>query len=170
MKLYKCDRQEFLQSISDDKRDKFAKTFVAKADMQNIWEQCTGVWDDNNCLLGAVILTISKREPKISNLQLLHVFFNHRKKGLGRMLINYALSSAIKQNSKYFRISSEPESVDFYKRCGLKFWGEQKSGCLLSIFKINGNDFSEGIYDENDIFINKLLYNKRKGSLNYGDR
>ena len=42
MKLRETSREEFVAHISEDKADAFAKTFVAKADMQVIWENCIG--------------------------------------------------------------------------------------------------------------------------------
>jgi hypothetical protein len=46
---------------------------------------------------------------------------------------------------------------------GFKFLGKQKSGCSLSMFKINGNRFSDGIYDPNDPIITAAVNRKGKG-------
>ena len=78
-------RDEFVSAISTDKADAFAKTFVAKADMQENWDSCQGYWVDDE-LFGAIIVTISKREPKTANLQLLHTFAKHRRKGVAKVL------------------------------------------------------------------------------------
>jgi hypothetical protein len=51
----------------------------------------------------------------------------------------------------------------FYESMGFKFLGKQKSGCSLSMFKINGNNFADGIYDLNDEVIYKAVYKKGKG-------
>lgn len=157
----KTTRQEFINAITDDKADAFAKTFVAKADMQDQWEHCVGAWKDNE-LAGAVIVTVSKREPKIANLQLLHTFSKFRKQGVGKSLCERSFHSII-NSAEYFRVSSEPESVEFYKRLGFKFQGKQKSGCQLSIFRINGDKFSDGIYEMYDTVIRNAVYRKGKG-------
>jgi GNAT superfamily N-acetyltransferase len=162
MKLRKCTREEFSSQITD--KDGFAKTFVAKANMQEQWDYCMGAWDGDE-LMGAIITTVNKRDPKVANLQLLHTFFKHRGKGVGKVLTDYALDYAIQQGAVYFRVSAEPDAVKFYEKCGFTFWGLQKSGCSLSIFKIKDNIYTNAIYDENDPVIRKALYSGRKGSL-----
>lgn len=162
--LASVTREQFIAAISTDKADKFARTFVAKADMQKLWELAIGYWHEE-LLLGAIIITVSKRKPICANLQLLHTFAEWRNLGVGRQLCNYALTHAIENNCEYFRVSSEPDAVGFYTKLGIRFWGKQKSGCSLSIFKIAGTNFSDGIYDINDKFIYANLYSGRKGSL-----
>lgn len=162
--LGKLTREQFVSSISNNPDDKFAKTFVAKADMQGLWELAIGYWY-GEILTGAIAVTISKRKPICANLQLLHTFAAWRKLGVGRQLCNYALAYAIENDCQYFRVSSEPGAVNFYTRLGIKFWGTQKSGCHLSIFKIGGPSFTDGIYDIEDSFIQTKLYSGRKGSL-----
>lgn len=161
--LASVTRDQFIASISSDPADKFAKTFTAKADMQKLWELAIGYWH-GKLVLGAIIVTISKHKPICANLQLLHVFAEYRNLGVGRQLCNYALSYAIERNCDYFRVSSEPGAVGFYNKLGIRFWGKQKSGCHLSIFKITGSQFSDGSYN-NDEFIHSNLYSGRKGSL-----
>jgi len=56
MKLCDTSRDEFVAHITENKADSFAKTFVAKADMQAIWDNCIGCWDTNE-LMGAIITT-----------------------------------------------------------------------------------------------------------------
>lgn len=164
MKLHSCTAEQFKSCITDDPADKFAKTFVAKANMQKQWEYCVGAWEGDE-LLGAIITTVSKRDPKIANLQLLHTFNKHRGKGVGRVLTNHSLDYAIENDSLYFRVSAEPDAVVFYEKCGFHFWGKQKSGASLSMFKIGGETFGEGIYYNKDPIIRKALYSGRKGSL-----
>ena len=164
MKLLNCSDEQFKSCITDDPADKFAKTFVAKANMQKQWEYCMGAWEGDE-LLGAIITTISKREPKVANLQLLHTFNKHRGKGVGRVLTDYSLDYAIQNGAVYFRVSAEPDAVVFYEKCGFTFWGKQKSGASLSIFKIGGPTYSEGIYYDKDPIIRKALYSGRKGAL-----
>jgi ribosomal protein S18 acetylase RimI-like enzyme len=160
--LSNCTREQFKTAISDARDDNFAKTFIAKADMQKQWEHCVGAFDDG-VLLGAIITTISKRNPPVANLQLLHTFAAHRGKGVGRILCDDALKSVRTKGAKYFRVSSEKTAVEFYKRIGIKFLGKQKSGCQLSIFKIGGDQFSSGIYDIDDSVIFNAVNKKGKG-------
>ena len=160
--LRKVTREDFIKHITEAKQDSFAKTFVAKADMQDLWGNCIGVWEDNN-LLGAIIVSFSKRTPIIANLQLLHTFYASRGKGVGRTLCDFAIAEANRYNASYFRVSAEPDAVVFYEKCGFTFLGEQKSGSQLSMFKLNGPTYSDGIYDIDDPVINKAVYRKGKG-------
>ena len=161
MTLRDTSREEFVAHITDDKADSFAKTFVAKADMQDIWSNCIGCWE--NELMGAIITTRSKRTPYIFNLQLLHTFSKHRRKGVARILTQDSLDRAQGLGTSYYRVSAEPDAVPFYESMGFKFLGKQKSGCSLSMFKINGKDFSGGIYDLEDTVIRSAVYKKGKG-------
>jgi|GEM_PF-3379644 len=163
MKLLNCSKEQFTAAITNKKEDSFAKTFLAKANMQDQWAHCTGAWDGDE-LLGAIIVTVSKRDPKVANLQLLHTFHSHRGKGVGRVLTDYALLKAMKMDAVYFRVSAEPDAVPFYKKCGFKFWGKQKSGSSLSIFKIGGDRYTDGIYDYDDV-ISSAVNSGRKGGV-----
>ena len=60
MKLVKCSKELFTKYITDHKADKFAKTFVSKATLQNQWNFCIGAYDKE--LLGAMIVTFSKKK------------------------------------------------------------------------------------------------------------
>jgi GNAT superfamily N-acetyltransferase len=158
----KVSRDVFVKHITDKKEDRFAKTFVAKADMQDIWDNCYGVFKED-VLLGSIITTISKTKPKTMNLQLLHTFHSSRGLGVGKTLCNWALEKAVESGVEYFRVSAEPDAVVFYEKCGFKFLGKQKSGSQLSLFRVNGNRFEDGDYDINDPFILKSVYRKGKG-------
>lgn len=172
MKLRKCSREEFVSAITDDKADSFAKTFRAKADMQENWDECLGAYDTDGSLMGAIITTIGKRDPKVANLQLLHTFAKHRRKGVAKQLTIESFENAKRDGAIYFRVSAEPEAVAFYESVGFKFWGLQKSGCSLSIFKIAGDALSDGVYNDSDPLIRQALYSGRKGSLasSYGEQ
>lgn len=163
MKLRSCSCEEFVAAITTDKADSFAKTFVAKANMQKQWDRCIGMFEDG-ALMGAIITTISKTNPKVANLQLLHTFNAYRRRGVAKTLTIDSFNSAAACGAVYFRVSAEPSAVEFYERTGFRFWGKQKSGCSLSIFKIDG-DIEYGIYDDKDPVIRKALYSGRKGSL-----
>ena len=158
----KCDVNTFKKSITDFKEDKFANTFVSKANMQKQWQYCVGLFD-NEELMGAIITTHSKREPKVANLQLLHTFYKHRKKGVGRMLCQFSLNQAIRNQCWYFRVSAEPDAVSFYKRIGFTMLGEQKSKCQLSMFRITSNIFQDNTFNKNDPYIKKAIFKKGKG-------
>lgn len=164
MKLRKCTREEFVASITEDKADGFAKTFRAKADMQKHWDECLGAFNEDGELMGAIITTVGKTNPKVANLQLLHTFAKHRRKGVARELTLASYDDAVARGAVYFRVSAEPDAVPFYESMGFRFWGLQKSGCSLSIFKINGK-LKDSIYNDKDPIVNKALYSGRKGSL-----
>lgn len=163
LKLSKCSRDVFVKAISTEKADNFAKTFVAKADMQEQWDYCYGVFSDDGELMAAIITTISKRRPFVANLQLLHTFAKHRGKGAAKILCEESLKLVKSKGALYFRVSSEPDAVGFYTKIGFKFWGKQKSGCQLSIFRIDGDTFSTGDYDYTDQMINNAIHKKGKG-------
>jgi len=163
LKLRKCSKDEFKSAISTDKADNFAKTFISKADMQEQWEYCWGAYSEDDELMAAIITTVSKRNPPVANLQLLHTFVKHRGKGAAKVLCEYSLQQAKRNGALYFRVSSEVGAIKFYEKIGFKFWGKQKSGCQLSIFRIAGDSFSEGVYDYNDRVINNAINKKGKG-------
>lgn len=162
MKLRSCTSDEFKAHISDDPADKFAKTFVAKANMQEQWDYCIGAWDGNE-LMGAIITTISKRSPKVANLQLLHTFVKHRGKSVAKILTQDSLIRARKAGAIYFRVSAEPDAVGFYERIGFKMLGEQKSKCQLSMFRIKSNLIADGEFNIDDTVIYNAVHKKGKG-------
>lgn len=162
--LSSCTREQFINSITNDPGDNFAKTFVSKADMQKNWDKCIGCFDEDGDLMGAIITTFSKRSPSVANLQLLHTFSAHRRKGVARKLTLDSIERSYDAYCHYYRVSSEPESVGFYESLGFKFWGVQKSGCYLSIFRLSYADKSME-FDDKDPVINAALYSGRKGSL-----
>ncbi len=162
LKLSKCSRAEFISAISTEKKDNFAKTFVAKADMQDQWDYCIGAYDGDD-LTAAIITTISKTKPHVAKLQLLHTFNKHRGMGSARLLCEDSLKRARACGASYFRVSSEKSAVGFYERLGFRFWGAQKSGTQLCIFRIGGDTFLEGDYDYADSTIYKAVNRKGKG-------
>ena len=165
LQLRKCPRDEFVAAITEDKADGFAKTFRAKADMQEQWDECYGAFNNDGELMGAIITTLGKTNPRVANLQLLHTFNKHRRKGVAKELTLTSYQVVRLAGAVYFRVSAEPEAVAFYESIGFKFWGKQKSGCSLSMFKIAGDTILEGIYDDKDPVLQKALYSGRKGSL-----
>lgn len=161
--LVNITRDQFVSSITEDKADKFAKTFVSKADMGGYWDKCFGLLNDEGDLMGAIITTISKRKPHVANLQLLHTFAKHRRKGVARKLCEHSLQYSKKNFAKYFRVSSEKGAIPFYQSLGMVMLGVQKSGCQLSMCRIQGDSFSECSYDITDLVIHKAVYKKGKG-------
>lgn len=159
--LNNVTKEQFKSFISKDKQDNFAKTFISKCDMLEAWNMVTGYWQGDQ-LCGAILVTISKKLPKVANLQLLHTFNAHRRKGVAKELCNHGLEYAHSIKAEYFRVSSEPESVDFYKRLGIKFLGKQKSGCQLAMFQVNSSDFSKIDYTV-DSTIYAAMTKKGKG-------
>ncbi len=162
MKLRKCSREEFVNSISQDKADNFAKTFRAKADMQDLWGSCMGLWE-NEDLAGAIIVSYSKRTPIVANLQLLHTFAKHRRKGVARELCDWAFEECKLYSAKYLRVSAEKPAVPFYEAIGMTMLGEQKSGSQLSMCQIRGKSWNECNYDLSNDIIHKAVYKKGKG-------
>lgn len=161
MRLASVTKQDFVNAITNRKEDSFAKTFVSKADMLGAWERCIGVWDDTE-LMGAILVTHSKRAPVVANLQLLHTFFAHRGKNVARILCEYALEQAYKDGAEYFRVSSEKPAIEFYKKVGFKFLGEQKSGCQLAMFRVNAPTYDKIDWSVDEV-INKAMTKKGKG-------
>jgi GNAT superfamily N-acetyltransferase len=130
--------EKTFEAIGDAKLDAFVKTFIGKADKQKMWDKCRGVFDHDNNLLGICITTITKRDPKSANLQLMHTFSKYRRKGIGRLLLEDSMDLANMENCEYFRVSAEITAVGFYASCGIPFLGIQKSGTYLSLFRLNG--------------------------------
>jgi GNAT superfamily N-acetyltransferase len=142
--------------------DKFAATFVAKADLLKLWPVNGFVKGDK--VLAAISLRVTTREPIVANLQLLHTFAAYRRQGFASELVMQAYGR-IPHDVKYFRVSSEHDAVEFYRSLGLKFWGKQKSGSFLCIHRITSADPGTGLYDAEDPVIKGLLFSGRRGSL-----
>lgn len=162
MKLHNCSRDDFIDAISEDSADNFAKTFRAKADMQKLWDRCMGLWDGDE-LAGAIIVSYSKRSPIVANLQLLHTFANHRRKGVAKTLCDWALRDCKLHSATYLRVSAEKPAVPFYEAIGMTMLGEQKSGSQLSMCRIRGNSWSDCEYSLVDSTIYNAVYKKGKG-------
>lgn len=167
MKFEPIVRENF-ECLIDTKtypQDKFAKTFVAKAKTMKLWNRCVAAIDeDTNEIMGAIIVSFSKRQPVVANLQLLHTFYRHRGKGVGGKLCQWAFEHAQQNHADFFRVSAEPDAVEFYKKIGFEFLGKQKSGSQLSMCLIKEADsFSVANYDINNPYIQKAVLRKGKG-------
>jgi len=149
--------------------DHFAQTFRAKADLMDLWPCVVGFFEIGE-VLSAICIRNTRTYPIVANLQLLHTFAKHRRKGLARELVLNGYRSIRRQTvlglggPEYFRVSSEPDAAAFYRSLGLKFWGRQKSGSLLCIHRIRGDEPSTGEY-KLDAFIESQLHSGRRGSL-----
>lgn len=160
--IVKITREHFIRSITDFKEDKFARTFVSKCDMMMKWHLVKGITvNDELCCAILTTHSLNGRFPKIANLQLLHTFLQHRKKGYAKILCNEAVENAWTDDCNYFRVSAEPEAKAFYEAIGFKFIGKQKK-CYLSMFPL----FSPKIEENKpvlDSVTEKAVYSKRKG-------
>jgi len=154
-------KEQFQSFISTAKEDKFANTFIAKCDMLEAWDQVIGLWQDDE-LCGAILSTLSKRAPLVVNLQLLHTFYAHRKKGVAKNLCDRALLFAYYVGADYFRVSAEIPAIPFYEKIGIEFLGKQKSGCQLAMFKVTASEFDKIDYTVDDV-IYKAATKKGKG-------
>jgi len=161
VRLDEVSKEVFIKNLTGLKEDSFAKTFLAKCNMMNIWDQCFGIFVGER-LACAIIVTISKRDPKIANLQLIHTFYEFRKRGYAKQLTETILNEIIGEIS-YLRVSAEKTAVGFYEKLGFKFLGEQKSGTQLSMCRVVPGKISDFIFDINDPAIYKEVYRKGKG-------
>jgi GNAT superfamily N-acetyltransferase len=165
-------RNQFVEAlhVADRKLDHFAWTFRAKADAMNLWPLCLGFWARED-LTSAIIVRLSKRTPVVANLQLLHTFARFRRRRFAKLLVESQYAAAVTNGARYFRVSSEPGALPFYRSLGFKFFGEQKSGSSLSIFKIHNpgltgyGDIWDGIYDPDDPVIRAAVFSGRRGGV-----
>lgn len=153
-------REQFVAALTSHKQDNFAKTFIAKCDMLQAWDYCMGCWIDGK-LAAAIVVTISKRNPKVANLQLLHTFYEYRGKGAARDLCQFGIDYAIESKVEYFRVSSEFDAVPFYEKCGFKFVCKQKTA-LLSLFRLTTPVIGDNVF-EPDEYVWKQMNRKGKG-------
>ena len=160
MEIRSITRDEWIDSLTDLKEDKFAKVFLGKADARGYWDKALGCFVEGE-LAGGIISTHSKREPKTMNIQILHTFYDFRRRGVAKYLCEYAYQEAFKEECKYFRVSSAPKAKPFYESLGMEFWGRQKSGGYLCFHKMTSDTISEGVYDREDSITLKKVYQDR---------
>jgi ribosomal protein S18 acetylase RimI-like enzyme len=158
MKLRETNREEFASHLTNDKADRFARTFVAKCDMMQAWDKCMGAWYEGR-LAGAIVVTVSKKKPLTANLQLLHTFNEFRGKGIASRLCEYGLQYAFDNKAEYFRVSAELDAVAFYEKFGFKMVCRQKTA-QLAMFRLTSPDIRE-----NDLKIDEHIWKQmnRKG-------
>lgn len=161
-------REQFIEAIGPG--DEFArKYFVKHADEDQLWKTTYGVVF-RECINGAISIKFVLGKNSYANIKLLHTFAAHRKCGVATALCNFALKIAHAHGFKYFRVSANPEAIGFYRKCGFKFWGKQRSGCLLSAFKIGGPRIEQGIYERDEVIDRWLTKGKRGSCVEIYDR
>jgi GNAT superfamily N-acetyltransferase len=163
--IRETSREEFVSSLTTLKEDKFAKTFVAKCDMMGAWDKCMGYWIDDE-LAGAIVVTISKRSPKVANLQLLHTFYKHRGNGVASKLTEWGVDYAFKNMCSYFRVSAEFDAVDFYKKVGFVFVGKQKTA-ELSMFRLTSPNIKSNNFEPDSFVWKSMTRNGKGGCVEY---
>ena len=143
--------------------DKFALTFRAKANAMKLWPYAMGIRNNQGKIFAGIVVKVNKTQP-VANLQLLHTFSVCRRRGFARLLTEHEFDRC-RGTVSYFRVSSEEEALPFYRSLGFKFWGRQKSGSCLSMFRIVGSTIAEGEYNVDDPVIRKALFTKARGGL-----
>ncbi len=156
------DWQDSLDRWGRYREDKFALTFRAKANAMRLWPHAMGVRVDGMVVAG-IIVRVNKVQP-VANLQLLHTFHTYRRRGLGRLLTEHEFDRC-RGTVSYLRVSAEEEALPFYRAMGFRFWGRQRSGSCLSMFRIVGSTIGEGEYDIDDPLIRRALFTKARGGL-----
>lgn len=162
--ITRITREQFMARAPFEGADRFCNAFYTKCDSQCGWDTAKGIFIEGK-LAAAIVTTVSKRQPHIANLQLIHTFSEFRRRGLAKILTLDALKDVHAQGVPYFRVSCEKVAVPFYESLGFKFLGRQKSGCLLSMFKVGGPNVVDAIYDKSDPVIRSAIDSTRKGGL-----
>lgn len=160
MEIRKITREEWISSMTDLKEDRFANTFLGKADARGFWDRAFGCFIEGE-LAGGIVPTHTKRDPKTMNIQLLHTFYRFRRRGVAKYLCEYFYREAYEEECEYFRVASDPKAKPFYESLGMKFWGRQKSGGYLCFHKMTSNLIEEGKYDIEDTITYKKVYQDR---------
>lgn len=150
-------------ALADPALDKFAWTFRAKARAMDLWRHGLCVKNVEDEIMAAIIVRVNRRAP-VANLQLLHTFARFRRRGLARELVEREFAR-VGGEATHFRVSAEMDAIPFYRSLGFKFWGTQKSGSQLSIFRITDGDIKSGIYSLEDPVISKAINRRGRGGL-----
>ena len=160
MLIKKINREDWVNALTPIKQDLFARTFLGKADSRQLWDNAYGCYIDNN-LAGGLIYRLSKKEPSVITLELLHTFYSYRRKGVARILTDFCFKQGFNLEAKYFRVSSEKSSIKFYESVGFKSWGQQKSGTYLILGEIKTDKIEDMVYDIQDNWIYDKVYISR---------
>jgi ribosomal protein S18 acetylase RimI-like enzyme len=166
-KLESRDEYAKLVTKESKKLDKFCGRFLKKTDDMDAWEKVWSVFDDDGSMMGAVMVTVAKRNAgNISNLQLLHTWYNHRRKGVANILVQKAFEVA-KCQGKYMRISmiADDGSLDFYRNAGFVIIGKQRAGSYFSMCRLEGDSLHDSHFDLTDPVIRSVATSGTRGSV-----
>jgi len=93
-----------------------------------------GNWTNKNAFVldhrqqGYVFYTFTTREPRHCTIRHLFVLEEHRKKGIGRLLIEDISKHMFFEGVNRFRFFCNKPAIEFYKKLGFSFLGESKQG------------------------------------------
>lgn len=163
------DREEYAKLVTKEtkKLDKFCGRFLKKTDDMKAWDRVWCVFDDDGSMMGAVMVTVAKRKAgNISNLQLLHTWYDHRRKGVANLLVQKAFEVA-KSQGKYMRISmiADEGSLDFYRNAGFVIIGTQRAGSYFSMCRLDGDSLHDSHFDLTDPVIRSVATSGTRGSV-----
>jgi GNAT superfamily N-acetyltransferase len=164
MHIKHLTRDEFVSCAPLE--EEFRKYYIRECDDMEGWASTFGAWQDGfeDILLGAITIKIPKRWPLCCNIKLLYVFGASQGHGVGSELCQFAFRMAHFCKAEYFRVSVNPKAEQFYRKLGFKYWGRQRSGCFLSVFKVNGPEITDGLYVR-DRYVDNCLTKGCLGSL-----
>ena len=84
----------------------------------------------DNIIVGTVTLLIENKiihnGSKVGHIEDVVVDFNHRKLGIGKLLIDYCLDIAKKEGCYKVILDCDDENIKFYEKCGFK----EKGVCM----------------------------------------
>lgn len=163
------DRSEYTDLVTDEakKADPFCKRFTKKTDDMNAWDNVWAAFDDDGQMMGAVMVTTARRKAgNISNLQLLHTWWNQRRKGAAQALVQKAFEVA-KERGKYMRISmiDDEGSIEFYRNAGFVIMGRQKAMSYFSMCRLDGDSLHDSHFDLTDPVIRGVACSGTMGSV-----
>lgn len=81
---------------------------------------------ETNKVLGASMLTVTKREPKHASFRHVFVFEESRGQGIAKEMYDYRIRLAVKEGATRIRLFANIPSVDWHKKCGMRFIGQNK--------------------------------------------
>jgi len=167
-KLKNRDEYAKLVTKENKKKDKFCGRFLSKTDKMDAWDRVWCVFDqDDLTMMGAVMVTVAKRKAgNIANLQLLHTWYDHRRKGVANVLVQKAFEVA-KSQAKYMRISmiADEGSLAFYRSVGFVIMGMQKAGSYFSMCRLSGDSLHDSHFDLMDPVIRGVACSGTMGSV-----
>lgn len=129
-------------SILLNKDDKSQKEIEARIN-RALKNKLVWVAKDNDVIVGYQLCEFFGEDhhnfPNSVFLSELYVYTKYRKNGIGRKLINLALSAKYPSKYEYFSMTHDPKEkflTKFYESCGFKADGYTKAGNMKLIKKI----------------------------------